>query len=62
MNPQDAKKITTRDDARQFAIDWHHWQSTEVLYLSEMCRWYDALTELANKFDLVDEFTENGII
>lgn len=52
----------TKDEARQYAIDWQQWASNQSLSYSELAEWSAIFTELANKFDLVDEFQENGII
>lgn len=54
---------TTQAEARQYAIDWQNWVS-EVQNLSygEMAQWQDMFAELAERFDLTEEFKENGII
>lgn len=57
-----AKAITTEDEARQYAIDWQNWSSEQSLSYRELFEWGAILTGLAEKFDLVEEFTENGII
>ncbi len=62
MNPNQTNTITTRDQAITFAIDWQNWQSTQSLYMSELLEWQRVFTLLALKFDLLDEFQENGII
>lgn len=63
------KKITTQEEARQYAIDWQNWvseqntkENPQTLYQSDLVEWQEIFTELANKFDLVEEFQENGII
>ena len=56
------KHIKTADDARQFAIDWQHWQATQSLYMSELVDWQHCFLNLAEKFDLYVEFENNGII
>jgi len=53
---------TTQGDARQYAIDWQNWQPNESLSYSESAEWADHFTTIAEQFDLVDEFEENGII
>ena len=53
---------TTRDEARQYAIDWQGWVSQKNLSYGELAKWGEIFTELAEKFGLVDEFKENGII
>jgi len=62
MNPQKARDITTKEDARQFAIDYQNWQSTQSLSYSELCDWNEELHGLALRFDLTEEFKENAII
>lgn len=52
----------TEDEARQFAIDWQIWQSEQSLYMSEVVEWQNYFEKLAKKFNLTDEFKENGII
>lgn len=65
MNKRQQKQyeaITTQGDARQFAIDWQVWQAEQSLSYSELAEWNDIFQSLAEHFDLVDEFKENGII
>jgi hypothetical protein len=52
----------TQEEARQYAIDWQQWASEQSLSYLELAKWGDQFTELAEKFDLTDEFKENGII
>jgi hypothetical protein len=56
------KKIKTESEARQYAIDWQNWSSEKSLSYRELFEWGAILTKLAEKFDLVEEFHENGII
>ena len=53
---------TTREQARQYAINWQHWASTQELSYGELVEWQDYFTKVADKFDLQEEFKENGII
>lgn len=53
---------TTQADARQLAIDWQTWQSDQAMSWSEVSEWQAYFVDLAEKFDLADEFKENGII
>jgi hypothetical protein len=53
---------TTKDDARQYAIDWQNWASEQNLSYSELLEWQAYFVMIGRKFDLTDEFTENGII
>jgi hypothetical protein len=54
--------ITTQEEARQFAIDWQKWVSEQNLSYGELSHWRGIFVELAKRFDLVEEFTENGIL
>ena len=54
--------IKTQEEARQFAIDWQSWASEQSLSYGELAGWGEVLSVLAEKFDLVEEFKENGII
>lgn len=61
--------INTREEAEQFAIDWQQWVAEQnqtdeepTLYQSDLLEWQNVFEELAERFDLVDEFQENGII
>lgn len=59
----------TREEARQYAIDWQQWfteqntkENPQSLYMSELIEWQNIFTELGERFDLTEEFKENGII
>lgn len=56
------KTITTQAEARQYAIDWQHKTSEQNLSYGELADWQSYFTELATRFDLTEEFKENGII
>jgi len=56
------KVVNTQDEARQEAIDWQHWMSNQNLSYAEMADWAEYFEGLADKFDLREEFEENGII
>jgi len=51
-----------REDARQKAIQWQSWASEQSLSNGELAIWQDHFHTVALKFELVDEFQENGII
>lgn len=53
---------TTQAEAIQYAIDWQNWASEQNLSMSELIEWQGVLSTIAQKFDLQDEFNENGII
>jgi hypothetical protein len=58
----DKRIIKTKDEAREFAVDWQQWQSEQAMFLSEIVEWQEYFYKLAKKFGLVREFKENGII
>jgi hypothetical protein len=53
---------TTQGEARQQAIDWQVWQATQSLSYGQVLEWTLHLQDVAEKFNLTDEFKENGII
>lgn len=56
------KTITTQDEARQYAINLQNETSEESPSYAECAETQADLRELAERFDLVEEFEENGII
>lgn len=61
--------LATQEDARQYAIEWQQWVSEQneigeekTLYTTDLVEWTERFTAIAEKFDLVEEFKENGII
>jgi peptidyl-tRNA hydrolase len=56
------KTITTKDEARQYAIDWQQKTSKKSISQNELAEDMAILEDLAKEFDLVEEFTDNGII
>lgn len=54
--------IKTKEEARDFAIKWQSWVSKQSLSYGEMAEWAEYFRELAEKFDLTEEFKENCII
>jgi len=61
MNPN-TSHIKTAEEARQYAIDWQNWQCNEKISYGEYHKWQTILTDLATRFNLTEEFKENGII
>lgn len=55
-------EIKTEEEARQTAIDFQLWVSEENLSYSEIAEWGGYFETLAKKFNLTEEFEENGII
>ena len=54
--------ISSREEARQKAIDWQSWASEQSLPYGELADWQSYFTDLAERYDLTEEFKENGII
>lgn len=61
--------ITTADEAREKAIEWQQWAGEQnqtgdepTLYTSDLAEWADYFRELGIRFNLTEEFEENGII
>jgi len=54
--------IDTREEARDYAIEWQHWASEQDLFTNELVEWGDYFHELGERFDLLEEFKENAII
>jgi hypothetical protein len=52
----------TKEEARQYAIDWQKWFSEENLSIQELINWQNEFDKIGKKFDLTEEFKENGII
>jgi len=55
-------EIKTRGEAEQIAIDFQSWASNESLSYSELSDFGSYFNTLAKKFNLNEEFKENGII
>lgn len=54
--------IKTKEEAIQYAIDYQNWASEQNLSYGEMNEWYQIFMVLAEKYNLGEEFKENGII
>lgn len=59
---KDINEVKTEEEARQIAITFQEWQSEQSLSYEELSYFGDYFQELANKFNLVEEFKENAII
>lgn len=62
MNTKTVLQAKTMAEAMQYAIDWQTWQSEISMSYGEAMGWAMVFSELADKFGLVEEFKENGII
>ena len=54
--------IKTKEEARQFAVDYQKGISEKNLSYKEILHFQNKLTILAERFNLTEEFRENGII
>lgn len=54
--------IKTKEEARSKAVDFQSWQSNQSLNYEDLTNWGTYFNNLASKFGLKDEFSENGII
>lgn len=55
-------QIKTKEQARDYAIDYQRYASYRNLSWGEVIHFQNKLNILAKKFKLVKEFKENGII
>lgn len=63
MSKQFTKQtIKTKEEARQYAIDWQKWQASQKLSYGELHEWQCYFSRLGVKYGLMREFKENGII
>ena len=54
--------IKTKEQARQYGIDFQKWSSEQNLSYGEILHFQNKLSTLAEKFNLTEEFKENGLI
>jgi len=54
--------IKTKQQARQYGIDYQNWASEQNLSYGEILHFQNKLTKMAKEFNLEEEFKENGII
>lgn len=54
--------VQSAEEARELAIDWQNWQAEQSLSMGDLAEFASYFTELAERYDLTDEFRENGII
>jgi hypothetical protein len=52
----------TKEQAREQAINYQHWFSEQDLSYGEIVEYSTHFENLAKKFNLEEEFKENGII
>jgi len=56
------KEIKTKEEARQYVIDYQSWASNQSLSMGELADYGNRFYRLGRKFGLTKEFKENGII
>lgn len=56
------EELKTADDAREHAQEWQAWTANNKLTLGELIDWENYFEYIAKKFDLTDEFKENGVL
>ena len=56
------RNITTKEEARAYAVEWQQWASEQDLSYKEVSEWSCIFDGLAERFDLEEEFKESGII
>lgn len=56
------ERITTADQAREVGIDYQTYAAEASLSYGELVYYTNMLEDLAKRFDLLDEFRENGVI
>lgn len=54
--------IKTKEQARQYGIDYQKWASEKNLSYGEVIHFQNKLSKLAKKFNLTEEFKENGLL
>ena len=54
--------VKTQNEAKQIAINYQNWASKRSLSYYDISLWQNYFETLAEKFDLKEEFLENGII
>lgn len=57
-----ANRITTQCDAIEFAQNWQSWSSEQSLSYGELAHYQGFIAELGEKYELTEEFKENGLI
>jgi hypothetical protein len=56
------RNIYTKEQAEEYAKDFQRYAGDVDLSYGELAEWGEIFEELAERFDLTDEFKENGII
>lgn len=56
------KNVRNEAQARQVAIDYQAWSAEQSLSYGELVYFTNRLEAIAERFNLIDEFKENGVI
>ena len=62
MKLKPISKIKTKAEARAEAMDYQSWASEENLSYGELAKYQNYFKRLGKKFNLTEEFEENGVI
>lgn len=62
MDMKPIADVMTAEEATDLAIGWQMWMGEQSLSWGELAEWQGYFEGLADKFDLHDEFKENGIV
>ena len=62
VNVMKKTAVISREEAREQAIDFMNWQATKSMSYDEILEWQDYFVSIAKEYDLIEEFSENGII
>lgn len=54
-------EVASAEEARDIAVAWQHWQSEQSLSWGEIADYQAYFEQLGQRFDLTEEFQENGI-
>ena len=54
--------VKNKEEARQMAIEYQEWSSKNHLTWGEVARYGETFATLGKKYNLTEEFKENGII
>lgn len=56
------RDIDSADEARDHAQEWQTWASEQALSYGELSTYQAYFERLGKRFNLTDEFKENGIL
>lgn len=62
MTGLDLFTVSTEDEAMQVAVDWQVLAAERDYSYQELAEWQRYFTKQAERYNLTEEFKENGII